>query len=85
MKPIAFAEANTVLTKPAGMTDEQCASLPVFKGEMGGMPVLLSCFEMSDEELLRIIETKRIWLYVFGDRQPPVALTDRPPLWRNEG
>lgn len=35
MKPSKFPEANKLLLKPGSMTDEECASLPVWTdGEM---------------------------------------------------
>lgn len=84
MKPISFPQANTEMRKPAQLTDEQCGSLMVYRGEVGGQPVFLSCFSLSDDELMKVIETKKVWLYVFGNAHPPVAIDTSNP-WRQDG
>lgn len=86
MKATHFAQANIVLGKPEGMTDKECGELPAYRGKTSaGHPVFISCFEMTDEELLKVIETKKIWLHVNSEQHPPVALTPHAPTWINEG
>jgi hypothetical protein len=72
MIPTAFPEQNKTLTKPQGMTDEQCGSLPVYNdGEQS-----ISCWQMSLRERLSALWHGKIWLQVYAGRtQPPVSLT----------
>lgn len=76
MKPIEFNEQNKVLLKPENMTDEECKSLPVFSNGKE----CISCWQLSDEEIEKLKETKCIWLGVLsGQTQPPVFLNvDNP-------
>ena len=71
MKPIKFKEQTTVLSKPAGMTDEECMPLPVFSdGEQ-----CISCWELSFIERLKVLFFGRVWLGLYsGKTQPPVWL-----------
>lgn len=80
MKAIEFKEQNRILAKPENMTDEECKSLPVFSnGEE-----CISCWQLSDEEIEKLKETKCIWLGVLsGQTQPPVFLSvDYPFVMR---
>ena len=75
MKPIKFSQVNMELSKPLTMTNEQCQSLPVFAGDdHEGYSVFISCFQLDSDELLRIMETGKVWLRVHSDRHPPVSL-----------
>jgi hypothetical protein len=77
MQSIDFEESNVILGKPATMTDEQCNSLNVFTDGQ----TCVSCWELSDDELKKLMETKKIWLGVLsGTTQPPVFLTVEKPL-----
>jgi hypothetical protein len=77
VNPTAFPEANVVLTKPESMTDEECGPLPVYRG--GGE--CISCWELTGEEIMRILETKKIWVRVLsGNSQPPIALELENPF-----
>lgn len=69
MKPVDFPESNLTLIKPDNMTDEECSSLKVWRGE--GM--FVSCWEPTSEELAEINKTGKIWLSVWGDTTPPIA------------
>jgi hypothetical protein len=62
MKPIEFIEQNKTLGKPESMTDEECGSLPVFSD--GNQ--CISCWQLTDEEIEKIKETKCIWLGVMS-------------------
>lgn len=81
MKPIKFQEANLILTKPKEMTSEECSSLTVFSNGKE----CISCWSLSDEELVQIYETKQIWLRVMsGKTQPPVLLQSESPFIPSE-
>jgi hypothetical protein len=77
MQPIDFEGSNSVLDAPPGM--ENCSELVVYRnGEF-----CLSCWRPSLRELLWLLVTRKIWLWVcFGMTQPPVAIESRlkPPV-----
>jgi hypothetical protein len=71
MKPINFPEANKILAKPPGMTDEECGPLPVFNDGQQS----ISLWKMTWRERFFALFFGRVWLFVvFGQTQPPVAL-----------
>ena len=78
MKPVKFPEANKVLMHPPGMTEEECGDLHVLQTDDGR---LISCWELDGDELMKILQTKKIWLHVWsGDTQPPVSLDVEEPF-----
>ena len=82
MIPVKFEQANKVYTAPAGMTVEQCGDLHAYKGEMhDGQQVVISCFQLTQEELDEVKRTGKVWLWVFGAGMPPVAVDTKNP-WR---
>ena len=80
MKPIEFPEQNVVYTRPEGMTDEECGSLPTFQG--GGS--IISCWQLDEWERQQVLESGVIWLHVITDRQPPVLLSVDYPFYDTE-
>lgn len=81
IKPISFAQANRKFGPPEGMTEEQCGELHAFVGaDPNGVPVIISCFELSDEDIETLKKTKVLWLWVFGQGMPPVAITSEKPF-----
>lgn len=83
MKPVQFPESNTVLTPPDDMTEEECSNLDIFRTGDG---CCISCWELDGDELMQILETKRIWLRVHsGESQPPVSLATESPFVQEEG
>ena len=82
MRPVEFDEMTIVLSKPEGMTDDECMPLPVFRD---GKQVV-SCWELSKEDLELINQTGRIYLgVVSGKSQPPVFLTVETPFVKKGG
>jgi hypothetical protein len=76
MIPSSFTESNTFLDKPVGFFEDQCVPLAVFKdNRQDKLPVVISCWKMTREELEEIIRTGRIWLVVCGETMPPVMLS----------
>ncbi|MBS4056529.1 MAG: hypothetical protein KGZ82_04340 [Bacteroidales bacterium] len=72
MKPLKFKEHNQQLGPPQGMSEDECASLPVFTDGKQ----CISCWELSPEEIDKVKRTGRIWLSVMsGKTQPPVWLS----------
>jgi hypothetical protein len=84
IKPTTFPEANFTFKKPPDMAEEDCGDLHVYKTvtslSMGSVPCILSCWEISEEDLKEIIKTKRIWLGILGNGMPPVWLDGFKPI-----
>jgi len=76
MKPVQFKGQSTVLRKPADMSDEECAPLPILR--LGGS--CISCWEMDWRERVKALFTGRIWVGVLsGLTQPPIyTAVDQP-------
>lgn len=70
-----------VFTKPADMTDEECMDLPVFKGTYAdGLPSIISCWQLSKEDLEEIQRTGKVWLRIVGHGMPPVSVFTENPF-----
>lgn len=81
MIPIDFPERNFVFGKPQDMTDEECSSLPVWKGlATDGYPAIISKWKLSEEDLKNIIKSGVIWLSITGNGMPPVSLFTEEPF-----
>jgi hypothetical protein len=75
MNPVDFPQSNRVFTKPAGMTDEECAPLRVHDtGE-----ALISCWQLTQAEVEVLQRTGRVWLWVHGRGHPPVNVEVEDP------
>lgn len=80
MIPIAFDEENQVLMPPDG-TEEHCAPLPVYLGNLDGVtPVCISCWKITREELEEIQRTARVYLMVMGYTMLPAAVLGKNPF-----
>lgn len=72
MKPIEFKEQTKILSKPDGMTDEECGSLAVFNDGFQS----ISLWQLSWKERFQIFFFGKIWIgVVFGQTQPPIWLS----------
>lgn len=82
----SFDESNEVLGRPPGMTGEQCDPLSVRRGfnEGDGLPLVVSCWKPTKEELEEINRTGRMWLVVCGVTMPPVVLMGHKPRMPGE-
>jgi hypothetical protein len=77
----SFDEANTVLDTPKGMTPDNCEPLSVWRGPLdNGIPAVISCWKLTQNELEEINRTGRVWLLVMGSTMPPVALSGSRPF-----
>lgn len=77
----AFDEENGVLDKPPGMSAEDCDALSVWRGLLQNqMPVVISCWEPTVEELAEINRTGRVWLMIVGPTMPPACLAGVSPF-----
>lgn len=69
MIPVEFEDMNCVYKAPG------CGDLPALKTHSH----VISCWKMTDKEKEEFLKTGRIYLAVYGQKQPPVSLyVDRP-------
>lgn len=81
MKPVEFSEQNIIFTKPESMTDEECGSMPAFKGQGH----IVCCWQLNAEEIEEVRKTGLIWVDIISNAQPPICLrTDTPFVESNE-
>jgi len=81
MRAVEFDEQNFILSKPKSMSDEDCAPLPIFRDGK----TVVSCWELSYEDMQEIKKTGRIYLGVLsGSTQPPVWLSVENPFLDQE-
>ncbi len=81
----AFDEENGVLDRPSAATPGECEPLSVWRGplemEAGHtIPVVISCWKMTAEELAEVQRTGRVWLMVWGQTMPPACLDGINPF-----
>jgi len=79
-QPISFPEQNMIYNKPVDMTDEECSPLPTLTDGS----TIVSCWQLSPEELEHIQKTGVIWLGVLGYEHPPVFVTAISPIIKEE-
>lgn len=81
MEACSFEEENLILDPPRGVSQKDCESLPVWIGHSAhGVPVTVSCWKITKEELAQIQTTGRIYLVVMGHTMFPVHLTTDNPI-----
>ncbi len=81
MFPCSFTEANQVYDKPESMSYDECEALNTFIGlSADGVPVIISCWKPTREELDEINKTGRIWCFHYGTILPPHALAGNNPF-----
>lgn len=80
MKPIATENCNAVYTL------EGCNDLPVTKyiNANNGEEGVESVWELSPDEIKKLQDTGKIYLYIQGTTVPPVLLTTESQLYFKE-
>lgn len=72
--PIKFEDANDVLLGG----DPEVLDLPIRRGTdimaSGTVPTVISCWQLSPEELKEIIETGVVYLKSWGITHPPICV-----------
>lgn len=78
MKPINFEGA--ILKKSDNYKSEEFNNmdLPVFESEVSGEKLSQSIWELNDEDLRNINETRKVVLTVWAHQYPPVGLHTAP-------
>lgn len=70
-----------MLDKPPDMERDECAALSVLRTlDANGHYVVVSCWKVTKDELELIQKTGRVWLMVWGQTMPPVALMGERPF-----
>lgn len=81
MEPCGFPESDVALNRPEGWTADECDPLSIARIQTeDGKPVVLSCWKLTLEEMEEFRRTGRIWLMVFGESMPRVALAAVKPI-----
>lgn len=81
MVPTSFPESTHCLSRPIGMTEDQCEPLSVANAVVpDGSQVVISCWKLTTDELREFMQTGRVWLVVVGQTMPPVSLTTINPF-----
>jgi hypothetical protein len=77
----AFDEDNDVLHPPNGISPDEVIPLSVFRGRNAhGIPVVISCWKFTEDELKEMLKTKRVWLIVAGETMSPVFVSGITPF-----
>lgn len=79
MNPIEFPEQNIVF-HPAKGTEDEVGNLPAFRSQPGSMPLIISCWQLSPEDLTKVQETGKIWLTQWQVQLYPVGLSTESPF-----
>jgi hypothetical protein len=84
VEPIAFPCKNDVL---CGCPGSGVKSLPIFRSAPDDPegPYLISCWQLTQEEMEEVKRTGIVWLYTLGTTTPPVALSGKSPWPKGEG
>lgn len=80
MEPTNFAESNSVLGPPKGMTEDEVRSLSCFRDGKA----TISCWKPTEKDLQRLKETGQLWLIHMSPSMPPVEVTTEYPFVVNE-
>lgn len=71
MKPVKTPTTNTTFVLSGGTKEND---LPLEKTTSGGMPILISVWELEDDERTAIANGATIELVIWGSGHPPVSL-----------
>lgn len=82
MQGVDFPQANFTFGKPSSATDEQCGSLRVYKGVDRSLdwPVVVSCWQLSPEELEQVQQTGKIYIRMYTEIIPPIGVDTVNPV-----
>ncbi len=72
MKPIRFDGMNKIYTAPEGWDEATmgvCRDLPVLE-ELGA---ITSCYELSHYDIVKIMDSAKLYFTIFTPRQPVVS------------
>lgn len=74
MNPVPIRNSNFTYTAPKGMEGE-CADLHMRVDNHSGERVITSAWSPTPDEVARIASGQPVWLHVYGNGHPVVALS----------
>ena len=77
-EPTTLPEANLMLGRPSNMTEAECSSLPVHVTTAPRQ--FISRWQPTADDLERLVRGEPIWIHVFGEGHPPIAVTTENPF-----
>lgn len=80
MTPVDFPEANLSLGPPDGMTEAECQTIKGLRCLRDGMPLVITCWEPTEDEWAAMRAGGKVWLTVYGLSMPPVILSGLNPF-----
>lgn len=85
MVPTSFLEENVLLGVPPGLSSEQCESITAYQGfQEDGMPVTVTCWKFTKEDLEQLRKTGRLWLVHAGHDVSPIYPTTENPFSQDQ-
>lgn len=79
MKPTKRKTTNTIFKRP------DCFDLPGTRYKYSdGTPAIETCWELSEEEIEKVIKTKKIYIQQEGETLPPMAVSVNSVLANGE-
>lgn len=81
MLPIGFPQENMLLGLPEDLIHEEHSILPACQAvHRDGLPLVITCWKLSKEDLETITRTGKVWLSVVGTDMPAVQLDAESPF-----
>jgi len=83
MEPANFDGTNSIFGPPKGMTEGEVQSIfaRIIVEPESNVPVIVTCWKPTKEELTEILRTGRVWLGVFSASLPPVYVSGFEPKY----
>lgn len=79
MMPVSFPESNAVFNPPEGVSEDEVYPVYAFKGQDStGYPTVITCWQLSKEDLEEIQQTGVVWLGFMGGLPPHYATVENP-------
>jgi hypothetical protein len=66
------------------MSEEECQDLAVYHDRKDGGR-FISRWKVSDEDLVRIAETREVWVWIIGASHPPIYIGTEDPFEKETG
>lgn len=80
MLQVSFSQANLTFTRPDSMTDDECADIQAFHGQIESHPVIITKWQPNREDIEAINRGEGIYLLIYNNGMPPVSLTTENPF-----
>lgn len=75
MTPSTFPEANTAFKAPSDSSESQCCTIEAFGGSCDGVPMVITAWRPSPEELSELNRGGLVYLTVLGGLPPHFVTT----------